>query len=94
MQPPHDRKGLEETGCFGTVSEKVVLPCQKNKVMTIPTVPSVLQECSEGGPGANAGGVQGVQEDQGQTAPPRGAHQQTGFLQIHLRAPSLPESPC
>lgn len=44
----------------------------------------LLQKRSEGGPGADAGGVQGVQEDQGQTPPPGSSHQQTGFLQIHL----------
>lgn len=48
----------------------------------------LLQERAEGGPSANVGGLPRVQEDQGQTAPPRGAHQQTGFVQVHLRKPT------
>lgn len=51
-----------------------------------------MQKCSEGGASAHAGGVQGVQEDQGQTAPPGSSHQQTGFLQIHLE-PAPPQIP-
>lgn len=52
------------------------------KTFSLPT-----QECSEGGPGADAGGIQRVQEDQGQTPPVGSPHQQAGFLQIHLDPP-------
>lgn len=47
----------------------------------------VPQERAEGGPAADAGGVQRVQENQGQIAPPGGPHQQTRLLQIHLAPP-------